>query len=392
MPPQGVLLWYMYQPLVLRCFVDSKASASYRSLKGFADELKKFYPIEFVITEFDASNLVWELRNNKYYINDESVFKYTLPIFNKEARAVDAVLMFVDNKQWKQGSVPLRGFKLGRIFNSYYFTATRYRKGYQDTAEHEILHFVDEFVYENIGVRLADIVGVKDFDDDIVHSSLYWQKLNYKYDEVWAKIAPYISQAVERRRRSYYLAVIQALKVKLQDLLAQYNSQSIPEIEIKKNHTTKCYDKVTPIAVIMHIDLGREAGTINEILNTTKSASYNWYIPRHGKYVIEFVPFGKAAWHAGRISNPTAHATKLLGGANNLIDSGEPNNISYGICYEGLTVDTPPTQEQIELAARLMRYFKIDDLPVIAHWEVTDYKPRIVSKFVEGVGALLSKK
>jgi len=376
-------------PLYVKCFVDKNVDRSDRELREFVDEMERLYPLKLDIEEFDASELEYRAARGRLYVNDESIFKHTLPVFKKQSRQIDAVKFFISNRNWKNGEVRLRGYKLGRIFNSYYVTVTRMRKGWKDTAEHELLHLVDEYTLANYGVRLEDVMKVKDFDSDVVHSQKYWKDENYKYDEAWVKIAPYISNAVEKRRNSYYLAVLNSIKVILMDMLKQYESHSIPDIEIKKMHVKKKYSRVNPMAVIGHIDLGREAGTIQTIVDSAKTASYNWYIPRQGNYVIEFVPLGNAAWHAGRISNPTAKATELLGGLDNLIQSGEPNNLSYGICYEGLTVNTSPTKKQIDLAIELVKYLKIDKLEWIEHWQVTDFKPRIVSEFVNKVNSLL---
>lgn len=195
------------------------------------------------------------------------------------------------------------------------------------------------------------------------------------------------------------IKALQQLVEALQQMLALWALQDETDtstgIEIRQHHTTKCYK--VPLyeenMIVGHIDLGREAGTINEILNGSRSASYNWYIPRHAKYVIEFVPKERSAWHAGVLHEPDQDLLgPLLGGEDENIDSGEPNRYSYGICYEGLTVSTKPNEDQIKLAVALVREKGIDHLPWTEHWRITSYKPRIVTEFVEGVRALLAKK
>jgi hypothetical protein len=379
--------------LHLFCYVDKDSRKAYRDLIEYKAEMERLHPCEFTIVEFDSTDLSFETRNRKIYATDASVFKFTEPVYKKYGKKVDAVKFFIDKKNWKQGEIRLNGYKLGRIFHGYYVTFTHYRRDYEQTAEHELLHLVDEYTYENTGVRFETVFGIKDFDQDIVHSQKYWKDEHYNYDEVWKVISPYVTNATFKRRNNEEVQIIKLLQTVvrlLQQLkLLQYESHSIPAIEFKKMHVDKCYDTVQEIANIGHIDLGTERGTVNEIVNSTKTASYNWYIPRHAEYVIEFVPRGKASWHAGRISNPTDLATKLFGGKNKLVDSGEPNNLGYGICYEGLTVDTEPTKAQVELCAELIKYLKLEDKPFIEHWQVTDYKPRIVTKFVERVNELL---
>jgi len=192
------------------------------------------------------------------------------------------------------------------------------------------------------------------------------------------------------------IKLLQQLVEALTQLLALKKLEPIPTtggIEIRQHHTTKCYD--TPLykanMIVGHIDLGTEKGTINEILNGSRSASYHWYIPKHAKYVVEFVPQEKSAWHAGVLHNPDQSLGKLLGGANEMIESGEPNRYSYGICYEGRYVTTEPNEAQVALAVELAKEKGIDHLPWVEHWLLTSYKPRIVTKFVEAVRALLKK-
>lgn len=386
-------------PIHYYCLVDKDFPSSQKKLKKFTQELERLHNCKFTFEEFDARKIEWVERNKKFYASDSYVYGFTNRINQKYGKEIDAVLFFVSDDNWKQGAVRLRGFKLGRIFNGYYATFTRYRSDYAETGEHEILHFIDEYIKANIGVSLESKFGVQDFDDDIVHSPLYWKQLNYKYDEVWNKILTNISDAVFARRSESLMNQIRALQIAVAELMKRlgilkWESHSIPEIEIQKHHTTKHYNNGLKgeNAIIGHIDLGTEAGTINEIVNGTRSASYHWYIPRHAKYVVEFVPQDKAAWHAGVIHEPVDEVQGLFGGEDGNIDSGEPNWYSYGICYEGLTTSTKPTDAQIKLAVELVKYKKLDHLPWVEHWKVTSYKPKIVTEFVEGVQKLLGHK
>lgn len=379
------------------CIVDRRAPKARARLEAYQKEMARLYPVKFTIEEFDGADIEWVERNRKFYASDEFVLRHTARIYEQHRESVDSVQFFVDDRNWQQGKVALRGFKLGRIFNGYFVTFTRFRNGYEETGEHETLHLTDDYVEVNTGVKLEQVLGVDDFDDDVVHSPYYWKQLNYKYDEVWAKISGHVSNAVFQRRQQTFTWQLQMLQQAMKALMQQmglikYNSNSIPEIEIKKEHTSKCYELYGANAIIGHIDLGTEEGTKNEILNGTRSVSYHWYIPRHAKYVIEYVPEDKGAWHAGVLHEPQPELAKLLGGANGILESGEPNRYAYGICYEGRTTSTAPTQAQLELAKQLLMVKKIDHLPIIAHWQVTSYKPRIVSQFVDGLRALLTKK
>ena len=379
------------------CMVDKSASSAYRELEAYKAEMLRHYPCRFTIEEYDGASIEWDVRNNKAYASDKFVFKHTERIAAKHGTNVDSVKFFVGGRNWVNDDVRLLGFKLGRVFNGYYVTFTKYRRGYEDTAEHEDLHFIDEYVKVNTGVVFETLLNVQDFDSDIVHGDEYWRR-GYNYDRIWERIGPHVSNAVFKRRNNEQnrIALLkQYIALLLQYIgLLKYQSNSIFELEIKEQHTTKRYPQplIKANAIIGHIDLGTEAGTVNEILNGPRSGSYHWYIPRHGKYVIEFVPQNETAWHAGVLHKPEAATWELLGGVNRVIESGEPNYFAYGICYEGLTDNTEPTERQIKLAAELVKLKKIDQLPWFEHWRVTSYKPKVVTYFVKGVTDLLAKK
>jgi len=378
-------------------FIDKSDRHWRRRVDAFKAEMTRTHLCKFTEAEVDGNEVEWDVRGDRMYASDKYVFSKTETLYKEYGTDVDGVKFFLSEGNFKQGKYRLKGFKLGRVFNGYHvgFTRLKYAK---DTGEHEVLHFIDEFVKENAGVILEDVFNVKDFDKDIVHSQKYWKELGYNYDEVWDKIAAHVSNAVFQRRQKTLRFKIAQLKLIIKLMtqiigLRKYKSNSIYEIEIIKKHTSKAYQ--SPLrsenAVVGHIDLGTEAGTTDEILNGVRSGSYHWYIPRHAKYVIEFVPKEKAAWHAGRLSNPEPGLAAILGGPNEQIESGEPNWYAYGICYEGITASTPANAEQIDLAVQLMRLKKIHTLPVIAHYQITDYKPRIVESFVTGIRKLLIK-
>jgi len=160
-------------------------------------------------------------------------------------------------------------------------------------------------------------------------------------------------------------------------------------MEVKLDHTTKCYNTNTPKAIVLHVDLGTERSTRNTIFGTA-SASYHYYIPRHGNYYIEYVPPHKGAWHAGKKSNPNHRAQELFG-------DEDVNLNSISICYEGRGVDIygNPSWEwskvvdgelandkQVRIAQEIIKDY---DLPLFAHREITSYKPKSVLDFKDRV-------
>lgn len=151
-------------------------------------------------------------------------------------------------------------------------------------------------------------------------------------------------------------------------------------MKLIKKHTFKHFNSNNPRSVIFHIDLGTERGTTDWIMNGPKSISYNYYITRDGR-VIEFVPFKYGAWHSGVVDRPTEKARAFFSGVN-------PNKKSVGICYEGRTVQTMPSEAQIKACVELIAYLKQSGVKIdeyFSHQEITSYKPVIVHKFEKAV-------
>lgn len=182
----------------------------------------------------------------------------------------------------------------------------------------------------------------------------------------------------------------------------------VPEIietntmyNLSKNYIPKHYSSVDKKYTVLHVDLGTYAGTVNHLKNTA-SASYHDYVMRDKKEIVNFVPLNFGAWHAGKVSNPSVS-----------IPSGNPNRMSYGLCYSGKPVDKDgnitsdwnkavdgqrATDEQVEMTAQRIIDVGMADLPIYAHVELTSYKPKIVLDFkyrvqkkikeIQGVGQI----
>lgn len=135
------------------------------------------------------------------------------------------------------------------------------------------------------------------------------------------------------------------------------------------DHTNKCWDELNgKKAVVLHTDLGTYMGTYDWIFNGPKSVSYNYYVRKNGE-VHEWVPAYKQAWHAGTVYNPTPQARSVIGDTN-------PNRVTVGVCYEGR--GEKATEKQVSAIVGLLRSQSLEKLPLFAHVEITDYKPKVV--------------
>lgn len=161
---------------------------------------------------------------------------------------------------------------------------------------------------------------------------------------------------------------------------------------IKQVPIPKYYDENDVKALVFHVDLGTPQGTVNHLRNVA-SASYHFYLPRKGDEIWQFVPIEKGAWHAGRKSSPTPRAVSIFG-------DNDVNKKSLGICYEGRPLDAngkvtfdwsrvvdgeKASDLQVKKMVWLARHLGYENLPILAHQEITSYKPNCVLDFKDRV-------
>jgi uncharacterized protein YcbK (DUF882 family) len=172
--------------LKLKCFVDKDGTSTRRQLT----KLKKRLPfLDLDIQEIDTTKFDWEIKNNAYYIKGETITSLTSELPAKEYHGV---MLFIEN--WKNSERRLFGFKYGRMFNGLDVMVTKYRSKYEGTADHELMHFVNDFIKRYSGVNLNSVFKVKDFDRDVVHSK---DNENYEFSDEWKIIMPYLETAID---------------------------------------------------------------------------------------------------------------------------------------------------------------------------------------------------
>lgn len=164
-------------------------------------------------------------------------------------------------------------------------------------------------------------------------------------------------------------------------------------MKIEKYPIDKFYPNDNDVkCVVVHVDLGTETGTKNHLKNVA-SASYHDYVPKRENAVIQFVDTKHGAWHAGKQYKPNTVGFEALKGAS-------ANRNSYGICLEARPVDKNgnvtfdwnkavdgemPSDDQIARATEMIKKRGYADLPIIAHVDITSYKPKVVLKIVEKI-------
>lgn len=172
--------------LKIACYKESDESIS-----EFKKEMSKFDLFSFEEKDIDEE-ITWQEESNAMIFSDD----YCNYLAKKSE--ADFVMVFLSSKNWKQGKVGLKGFHVGGSFDGKYVMGVRMRSGYEDTAEHELLHAIDDYIQKYAGIKIEQFLGVKDFDNDIVHNYTYWKR-GYVYDSVWEKIAPFLRLAKLKR-------------------------------------------------------------------------------------------------------------------------------------------------------------------------------------------------
>lgn len=130
---------------------------------------------------------------------------------------IDAIQFFP--KTWvNPPNRRLNGLMFNRFYSGYLLSYTRMRKGYENTAIHELLHKVDNWVYVYLGISLAALVGVNNWDDGVVHAEApgYFE---YKYEEVWKQVRPFVVQALIKKRQIALLGYLETLLIRLRETL-----------------------------------------------------------------------------------------------------------------------------------------------------------------------------
>lgn len=172
----------------------------------------------------------------------------TKKIYKKYAEAIDSVVFFVHRDHWNLTGV--WGWNLSKIFNGYSVQQCRFdTKNLVNsigTLYHELHHDHDTFIYTYIGQRVEDIVGVKDWDDDVTHGGRYsgttygWKYIrNNENQQSLVAIAPYLREAIKKRRviwstkEEKYKKIISLLEQTIV-LYRQLQMQKRGDIAIKK--------------------------------------------------------------------------------------------------------------------------------------------------------------
>lgn len=122
-------------------------------------------------------------------------------------------------------------------------------------------------------------------------------------------------------------------------------------------------------AIVLHKCEGGGTGCLSWVCNPTAQVSYHFIILESGE-MVQCVEIENTAWHAGKVSNPTAAV---------IHPQINPNLYTIGVSLAG-TSDIRHTKNQMLALIGLLDYLKVktglelSEDTLIFHSEITDYK------------------
>lgn len=181
------------------------------------DEVRSFYEdkdidIEFMVDERDFSSLPFSVYHaNKgdeegpdYGIDKGYISEQAKKVEKEYMYGVDLVSFLVHEDNWQPDDI--WGWNLANAHKGYEIEQVRWDPDNSTntvgTLYHEIAHSHDSFVYRNVGRWIEKIVGVGDWDDDMVHGGA--KKYQYiRHDQnqdALVAIADVLNDASDKRR------------------------------------------------------------------------------------------------------------------------------------------------------------------------------------------------
>lgn len=152
---------------------------------------------------------------------------YLDALYETRREAIDIVKFFLSD--WKaarsKNDKPVLG-RAYRRFAKYPVHLVKIRRDDDKTAEHEDFHTFDDVVRIYLGVSLAQIMGVDDFNEDVVHARDP-RFTEYEYDRVWEEIAPYVEEAYKRRKQLAVLSLAQQALVLYRKLITKRQTTAL---------------------------------------------------------------------------------------------------------------------------------------------------------------------
>lgn len=173
--------------------------------------------------KLDAYGIEWEelvMNVDSLGIRDEATrAAICAEVYAQYSWKINAVQVFT--KEWvNPPGRSIRGICFNKFYSSYLISYTRIRRGWEKTAIHELFHKFDNWVFVYTGVILADVVGVDDWDEGVVHGEAPGF-VEYKYEKTWKIVKSHVLKALSYRRNQEMLGFLQRKLTSLRSAIRQ---------------------------------------------------------------------------------------------------------------------------------------------------------------------------
>lgn len=170
--------------------------------------------LSFIVENKDYSDIKWSVYNANtgkdegpdYGIDKGYIKDHAQDIWERHRWDVDLVMFLVHDDSWNDSGDGIWGWNLANAHKGYEIEQVRWdpknSANTVGTIYHEIAHSHDSFIYRNLGVWIEGIVGVSDWDRDMVHGNGHqFDYIQYNENlEAIKKISTYLNQSSLKRR------------------------------------------------------------------------------------------------------------------------------------------------------------------------------------------------
>lgn len=181
----------------------------------------------------------------------------TSEIYKRYAKELHQVVFLVHRDNWNLEGV--WGWNLSKVYNGYGVQQCRFDSvniaNAIGTLYHELMHDHDSFIYTYTGKRIAPLVGIKDWDDDVVHGGRYsgviseWKYIRYNENQKALKaIGQSLREALEEKLKLHFKDTITMLEtiIRLQKIVLvlkrQVEVRKRGDVAIKPNNICQAND------------------------------------------------------------------------------------------------------------------------------------------------------
>lgn len=149
--------------------------------------------------------------------------EFSTDLYETRRESIDMVQFFLADWQAKKGIV---GQQYGKRYSGYGISSVRIGSKDDEIALHELMHEFKDLVWIYLGVDLGKIMGVADFDLDVVHGRDP-RFTEYEYDEVWTVIKPYVQAATRKRKLLATISALERLLILKRKLLLKKREEEL---------------------------------------------------------------------------------------------------------------------------------------------------------------------